>query len=172
MEVDKTKIARQFIEAIPHAVALGMAFTDIGDGEAEMTMPYDPRFVGDPETGVIHGGAAVISHPSCPAGTATIDLRIDYMRPATPVQTLSTRAVCYRALARWLLSERQLMIRINPGLLRQPLAPLPSEDVFNDRHHHILSQSSLGTRSQATERRGFEGYDARGSLYSVSWGGV
>jgi uncharacterized protein (TIGR00369 family) len=57
MVVDKTKIAWQFIEAIPHAVALGMDLTDMGDGEVEMTMPYDARFVGDPETGVIHGGA-------------------------------------------------------------------------------------------------------------------
>ena len=107
MVVDKTKIARQFIEAIPHAVALGMDLTDMGHGEVEMTMPYDARFVGDPETGVIHGGAvsalmdtccgaAVISHSSCPSGTATIDLRIDYMRPATPGQALSTLAVCYR----------------------------------------------------------------------------
>ena len=107
MAIDKTKIARQFMEAIPHAVALGMRFIDLGDGEAEMTMPYDTRFIGDPKTGVLHGGAvstlmdtccgaAVISHPACASGTATIDLRIDYMRPATPGQALSTRAVCYR----------------------------------------------------------------------------
>ncbi|QBF31062.1 PaaI family thioesterase [Thalassococcus sp. S3] len=104
--VDKAKLARQFIEAIPHSRALGMTLTDIGDGSAEIRMGYDPRFVGDPKTGVIHGGAvsavmdtccgaAVMRHPDAPAGTATIDLRIDYMRAATPGQAITTRATCY-----------------------------------------------------------------------------
>lgn len=104
--VDKVKIARQFIEAIPHARALGMSLTDIGGGTAVISMPYDARFVGDPKTGVIHGGAvsammdtccgaAVMSHEKAPAGTATIDLRIDYMRAATPGQTITTTATCY-----------------------------------------------------------------------------
>lgn len=104
--VDKARIARQFIEAIPHARELAMRLEDIGAGSACIALPYSDRLVGDPETGVIHGGAvsalmdtccgaAVISHPSGPGGTATIDLRIDYMRPATPGQTIVARATCY-----------------------------------------------------------------------------
>lgn len=104
--VDKTAIARQFIEAIPHSGALGMTLTEMGEGVAVITMPYDTRLVGDPETGVIHGGAvsalmdtccgaAVMSHPAAPAGTATIDLRIDYMRAATPGAPLIARAECH-----------------------------------------------------------------------------
>ncbi len=103
---DRNAIVRQFIGALPHSLALGMELAEVSDGEATIGMDYDPRFVGDPETGVIHGGAvsalmdtcggaAVMSHPSAPAGTATLDLRIDYMRPATPGQRITAKATCY-----------------------------------------------------------------------------
>ncbi|WP_299284553.1 PaaI family thioesterase [uncultured Tateyamaria sp.] len=103
---DKLKLARQFIEAIPHSRDLGMTLTEMQDGVAVITMPFDDRLIGDPETGVISGGAvsalmdtccgaAVMSHPSNMGGTATLDLRIDYMRAATPGQAITTRAECY-----------------------------------------------------------------------------
>ena len=99
-------LTRKFIEAIPHAQALGMQVTEIGAGRAVITMPYNECLIGDPETGVIHGGAvsalmdtcggaAVMSHPSSPMGTATIDLRIDYMRAAKPGDMITAIAECY-----------------------------------------------------------------------------
>jgi uncharacterized protein (TIGR00369 family) len=102
----RIQMARQFMLAIPHARDLGMELTELEDGVATITMPYDERLIGDPETGVLHGGAvaalmdsccgaAVMCHPSNPGGTATIDLRVDYMRAATPGQALSTTATCY-----------------------------------------------------------------------------
>ncbi|MFN3938770.1 MAG: PaaI family thioesterase [Gemmobacter sp.] len=103
---DITKTARQFVEAIPHARALGMQVDDHGPGRVRLSMAYDPRFVGDPATGVIHGGAvsalldtasgaAVMLHPDAQGGTATIDLRIDYLRAATPGHRISAVAECY-----------------------------------------------------------------------------
>ena len=103
---EKNEIARQFIEAIPHSKALGMRLTQMGEGKATIDMPFDEKLIGDPETGVIHGGAvsalmdtccgaAVMCHPDNLGGTATIDLRIDYMRTATPGQRIRAFAECY-----------------------------------------------------------------------------
>lgn len=106
MTKSKTEIASQFIQAIPHSRALGMELTEVGDGVVEIEMAYDTRFIGDPETGVISGGAvsalmdtccgaAVVSHPDVAGGTATIDLRIDYMRAAKPGDRIRARAEVY-----------------------------------------------------------------------------
>jgi uncharacterized protein (TIGR00369 family) len=103
---DKTALAKQFINALPHSVMLGMEPQEMGDGVASISMPYKSDLVGDPVTGVIHGGAvsalmdtccgaAVMCHPENGGGTATIDFRIYYMRAATPGQTITARATCY-----------------------------------------------------------------------------
>jgi uncharacterized protein (TIGR00369 family) len=105
-DTDQTRIAQQFIEAIPHARALGMRVDALGAGTATISMPWAEHLVGDPRSGVVHGGvvsalmdtccgAAVMTHPSGPGSTATIDLRIDYMRSATKGQRITARAECY-----------------------------------------------------------------------------
>lgn len=103
---DVPNFAHQFITSIPHAKELGMRITELQDGRATIIMPYDPRLVGDPATGVLHGGAisvlmdtasgaSVMCHPAAPLSTATLDLRIDYFRPATPGQAITARAECH-----------------------------------------------------------------------------
>ncbi|MGD9864165.1 MAG: PaaI family thioesterase [Pseudodonghicola sp.] len=125
-EAKKVKMAQQFIGALPHARALGMQLTDIGNGRAVITMPYSEALIGDPETGVIHGGAvsammdtccgaAVMSHPAAPGGTATIGLRIDYMRAATPGQAVTTTATCYH-ITRNVAFVRATTVDENPDL--------------------------------------------------------
>lgn len=102
----RLRMARAFIDALPHASALNMRLEEVRDGRSVISMPYDVRLVGDPATGVLHGGAvsalmdtasgaAVMSHPEAPMSTATLDLRIDYFRPATPGQAVVARAECH-----------------------------------------------------------------------------
>ena len=99
-------IIAQTMVAMPFARALSMRVEEIGDGVAEMVMPYNAALVGDPETGVLHGGAisalldtcagaAVLCHPDVTAATATLNLRIDYMRPARPDHQIKATATCY-----------------------------------------------------------------------------
>ena len=103
---EQATMVASFIQNMPHAKALAMHVEHSGDGEAVISMPYDERLIGDPETGVIHGGAvsalmdtrcgtAVMCRPNAGVPTATLDLRIDYMRSATPGQAITTTATCY-----------------------------------------------------------------------------
>jgi len=106
MSATTIETAQQFIGAIPHSKALGMQIISANQGEVTMHMPYDEKFIGDPATRVIHGGAvfalldtccgaAVLTHPAALGSTATIDLRVDYMRPANPDQVITATATCY-----------------------------------------------------------------------------
>lgn len=106
MAQDAKTFSEQFIGALPHARALGIEVIEVGAGEATLRMGYREELIGDPDKGVIHGGAvsalmdtcgglAVALHPQSAGGTATIDLRIDYMRGATPGQPITARAHCY-----------------------------------------------------------------------------
>ena len=105
LEKKKTAV-EDFFAVLPHSISLGMKIDFIGDGEVGMSMPYDKKLIGDPKTEVIHGGAvfslldtccgaAAMSHSDQKGPTATIDLRIDYMRPATPKQKIKAVATCY-----------------------------------------------------------------------------
>jgi len=104
--IDDVARARRFFEAIPHCKALGIKLDTMGGGQADLVLPYGPHLIGDPDTGIVHGGAvstvidtccgtAVMCHPDIQGVTATIDLRIDYMRAATPGQAIRTSAVCH-----------------------------------------------------------------------------
>jgi len=95
------------IEHVPHARALGLTIQDAKRGESWLTVPYDKKLVGNAETGVIHGGViTAMLDNACGVAVqlalpermsiATLDLRIDYMKPATPGETLVGHAHCYK----------------------------------------------------------------------------
>ncbi len=85
----------------------GLQLDRAAPGEAWSSLPYRPVFVGDTETGVLHGGVVTaMLDESCGMavqlaldGTraiATLDLRIDYQKPATPGFAIRAHSVCYR----------------------------------------------------------------------------
>lgn len=103
---NKVERVRSFFTQLPYCKALQLEILGIGDGFAEMALPYREDLVGDPATAVLHGGAvsalmdttggaAVMAHPEAGLITATLDLRIDYMRAATPKQKVRARAECF-----------------------------------------------------------------------------
>lgn len=95
------------MERTGHGAALGFELTKIGRGEVEMTFPYKSEVVGNPVTGVIHGGVIVSLLDTCcgcaaittltrSMVTPTMDLRLDYMHPAEPYKPVFVSAKVYR----------------------------------------------------------------------------
>ena len=85
----------------------GLRLDRAAPGEAWSSLPYRPVFVGDTATGVLHGGVVTaMLDESCGMavqlaldGTraiATLDLRIDYQKPATPGLSIKAHSFCYR----------------------------------------------------------------------------
>ncbi|HEY9032905.1 MAG TPA: PaaI family thioesterase [Pseudomonadales bacterium] len=108
---DKAEQIRQqlkaFVPNLKHCKLLGIDVLDAGVGRLVLVLPYDERIIGNPETGVIHGGAlttlmdtacgfAAISALDEPGICPTLDLRIDYMKPAEPGRAVIGDAEVYR----------------------------------------------------------------------------
>jgi uncharacterized protein (TIGR00369 family) len=85
----------------------GLQLDRAAPGEAWSSLPYRPVFVGDTATGVLHGGVVTaMLDESCGMAVqlaldgaraiATLDLRIDYQKPATPGLDVKAHSVCYR----------------------------------------------------------------------------
>ncbi|MEM1229761.1 MAG: PaaI family thioesterase [Pseudomonadota bacterium] len=96
----------------PFAQALGFEFIDETDGKLTVRAPWAEHLVGDPDSGVIHGGVitAMLDNACGRAvhlarmqvgrdeegAIATLDLRIDYMGPAESGKDLYAQAYCYK----------------------------------------------------------------------------
>jgi uncharacterized protein (TIGR00369 family) len=96
-----------FASAVPHVRELGIELSRVDAGSAEGRLPYRPEFLGDVEHQLIHTGVvttlidsvcgvALIARIGEPTRIATLDLRVDYLRPSRPGQDLVCRAECYR----------------------------------------------------------------------------
>lgn len=90
-----------------HGKAIGLRFVANGEDWAELAIDYDPRLVTDVTTNVLASGAiislidsacglAMIAKNRGMRPSATLDLRIDYMRAARVGKTVFARGTCYR----------------------------------------------------------------------------
>ena len=97
-----------YVRKVGHGGALGIDYVAHGDDWAELSLPYDDKLIGMPETGVIASGP-IISLMDMATSVAiwvkldrfrhqaTLDLRVDYLRPASPGRTVIGRGECYGA---------------------------------------------------------------------------
>ena len=102
------EVMRRFMAGIRHSEMLGIDLVKITDNGLIMKLPYSKDIVGNPETGVIHGGPiTTLMDQTCGMAAVraivpdfdivpTIDLRIDYMRAAEPHREVFALAECYR----------------------------------------------------------------------------
>ena len=99
--------AQRFLSVLRHCQVLGLQVQDATAEGLTLRLPYSPQIVGNPETGVIHGGAiTTLMDTTCGISTVcvlpefeicpTLDLRVDYMRPAEPGKDVFGFAECYR----------------------------------------------------------------------------
>ena len=102
------KHAQAHMDQTPFFAHLEGRSVSFGPRSATMRVPWSPELVGDPETNVVHGGVitALLDHTSGaavmatllePIAIATLDLRIDYMHPATPGEAIIAEVECLKA---------------------------------------------------------------------------
>jgi uncharacterized protein (TIGR00369 family) len=102
------KLFTAFASKVGHGGALGIRYRDHGPDWVELALPYQDRFIGVVETGVIASGP-IISLMDMALSMAiwvkldrfrqqaTLDMRVDYLRAATPGEPIVGRGECYAA---------------------------------------------------------------------------
>jgi uncharacterized protein (TIGR00369 family) len=106
-----TEVATRFVNQLAQCRRLGLTVQEASEHHVLIELPYSEDIIGYPDTGVIHGGViTTLIDTAC--GTAvvcailkkyqslelspTLDLRVDYMKPAEPHKPVYAFAECYR----------------------------------------------------------------------------
>ncbi len=95
------------LAARAHGGLIGLRYVTHGDDWAELAIDYDQKLVGDVATGVLASGPILALMDMATSmsiwikqkrfrAQATLDLRVDYLRPATPGMPVIGRGQCYR----------------------------------------------------------------------------
>jgi uncharacterized protein (TIGR00369 family) len=95
-----------YVRDVGHGGAIGIAYRDHGEDWAELILPYDERLVGMVDSGILASGPIISLMDMATSlaiwirlgrfrHQATLDLRVDYLRPARPGHTIVGRGICY-----------------------------------------------------------------------------
>ena len=134
------KLFAGFAASVGHHGALGIEYRDHGSDWVEMALPYQEKLVGVVETGVLASGPIVSLMDMATSMSvwlklgrfrhqATLDLRVDYLRPATPGATVIGRGECY-AITRSVAFVRGIAHEGDAG---EPVANVAGTFMFTDR---------------------------------------
>nr|WP_225421169.1 PaaI family thioesterase [Sphingomonas parva] len=97
----------QYASQVGHGGALGILYVDHGEDWVELGLGYSEKLVGVVETGVIASGPIISLMDMATSMAiwvklgrfrhqATLDMRVDYLRPALPGRRIVGRGECYR----------------------------------------------------------------------------
>jgi uncharacterized protein (TIGR00369 family) len=101
----------ELARSVGHGRALGMEYGASGDDWTELVLPWREELVGVPDSGILASGA-IVSLIDTASGTAvwvalgkfiplvTIDMRIDYLRPAFRGESVRARCECTKLTRR------------------------------------------------------------------------
>ena len=101
------KLFTSYASRVGHGGALGILYLDHGADWVELGLDYKQALVGVVETGVIASGPIISLMDMATSMAiwvklgrfrhqATLDMRIDYLRPAVPGRRIHGRGECYR----------------------------------------------------------------------------
>lgn len=95
-----------FASQVGHGGALGIEYVDHGPDWVELGLPYREALVGVRKSGILASGPIISLMDMATSMAiwvkldrfrhqATLDMRVDYMRPATPGKKIIGRGECY-----------------------------------------------------------------------------
>ncbi|QYJ87627.1 PaaI family thioesterase [Shewanella mesophila] len=145
-----TDLARRFVDQLAQCRRLKLGVLEASEHHVLIELPYSTELIGYPDTGVIHGGViTTLMDTACGSAVVcsifdkykslelspTLDLRVDYMKPAEPHKSVFGFAECYKlsssvAFTRAIAYQESIddpiahavgsFMRISPDLVGEP----------------------------------------------------
>ena len=125
---------REWMARIPHQRAIGFELVEMGADFAVGRIPYRASLVGNPASGVVHGGIVTTLLDTVGGmaalarqGEFLVMATLDLLRPSTPGEDLAARVECYK-LTRNVAFTRGFAFNEDAG---DPLASMSATYMLN-----------------------------------------